>query len=200
MPPPLEPRHLGPRHFGPRHFGPRHLGPLHVIGHVRTAYPTLEATPVQSSLNREATAVLEIHDVYADALDGLAGFDFAWLLTWLGPSANEVGKPAADGEQPVPLRQVPFLLQRAGRALGVFAMRGPRRVNPLGLSLVRLLAVDGPLVHFAGVDLLDGTPVVDLKPYVSAFDRPPGEPACGWFDEVDLPLGATPQSLRDPPQ
>ena len=48
---------------------------------------------------------------------------------------------------------------------------------------------------FAGVDLLDGTPVIDLKPYVTRFDRPPGEPRCGWFDALDIPEGSTPQNL-----
>ena len=58
--------------------------------------------------------------------------------------------------------------------MGVFAIRSPRRVNPIGLSLVRILNVPGSRVEFAGVDLLDGTPVLDVKPYVGRFDQPPG--------------------------
>jgi hypothetical protein len=65
--------------------------------------------------------------------------------------------------------------------MGIFATRGPRRVNPVGLSLIQLLEVTGQAVTFAGVDLLDGTSVIDIKPYVTRFDRPPGDPRCGWF-------------------
>jgi tRNA (Thr-GGU) A37 N-methylase len=68
--------------------------------------------------------------------------------------------------------------------IGIFATRGPRRINPIGLSLIQLLGVAGTTVSFAGVDVIDGTPVIDLKPYVSRFDRPPGEPPCGWFDDT----------------
>jgi tRNA (Thr-GGU) A37 N-methylase len=79
--------------------------------------------------------------------------------------------------------------------MGIFATRGPRRVNPIGLSLIRLLDVTGPVVQFAGVDLIDGTPVIDLKPYVTRFDRPAGEPRCGWFDQVAIEDGSTPARL-----
>ena len=77
--------------------------------------------------------------------------------------------------------------------MGVFASRTPRRPSPIGLSLVRLLGISGAVITFAGVDLLDGTPVLDLKPYVTQFDQPPGRPRCGWFDEVPLAEGATPR-------
>lgn len=76
--------------------------------------------------------------------------------------------------------------------MGVFATRGPRRVNPIGLSLIQLLQVTGQVIRFAGVDLLDGTPVIDVKPYVTRFDRPPGDPRCGWFDEITITDGSTP--------
>ncbi len=80
--------------------------------------------------------------------------------------------------------------------IGVFATRGPRRVNPIGLSLVEVLSVEGCTVRFSGVDLVDGTPVIDLKPYVSRFDAPPRSASGGWFDDVELVDGATPVSLR----
>jgi tRNA-Thr(GGU) m(6)t(6)A37 methyltransferase TsaA len=162
-------------------------GPLHVIGVVRTGYSELAVTPVQSSLNRAASGTIEISARYADGLDGLDGFDYAWLVSWL----HQAERP--DGRQ---LRQVPFLLRRQGRRMGVFATRGPRRVNPIGLSLIRLLSVTGTTIAFSGTDLLDGTPVLDIKPYVSRFDRPPGEPRCGWFDHAPMPDGATPASLE----
>lgn len=112
-------------------------------------------------------------------------------MSYLG----DLGEP----ERAVPaMTQVPFLLQRQRRAMGILATRGPRRVNPIGLSLVRLLEVSAALIRFGGVDLVDGTPIIVIKPYVTAFDRPPGEPRCGWFDTVELADGAPPTTLADP--
>ena len=160
--------------------------PLPVIGVVRTGHSERESTPIQASLNRAEHGTLEIGPQYLDGLDGLAEFDYAWLLAWLHRS---------DTAGPPPLRQVPFLLRRQRRKVGIFATRGPRRVNPIGLSLIQILAVTGPVVSFAGVDLVDGTPVIDLKPYVTRFDRPPGQPRCGWIDALDIPDGITPERL-----
>jgi tRNA (adenine37-N6)-methyltransferase len=58
--------------------------------------------------------------------------------------------------------------------------------------------VTGPTIRFAGVDLVDGTPVIDLKPYVTRFDRPAGVPRCGWFDQVTITDGITPGQLAPP--
>jgi tRNA-Thr(GGU) m(6)t(6)A37 methyltransferase TsaA len=161
--------------------------PLPAIGVVRTGHAERETTPIQSSVNRAEHGTVDIAEPYRDGLDGLQGFDYAWLLTWLHRPGDAAGQP--------PLRQVPFLLRRQRRRVGVFATRGPRRVNPIGLSLIQLLDVTGRGVRFAGVDLLDGTPVLDLKPYVTRFDRPPGEPRCGWFDELTIADGTTPAQL-----
>ena len=135
-----------------------------------------------------------------EGLDGLQDFAYAWLLTWLHRPDRPVTPSGERGGRPA-MRQVPFLLRREGRAMGMFATRTPRRVNPIGLSLVELLEVTGTTVRFAGVDLLDGTPVLDIKPYVTRFDRPPGEPRCGWFDQVAMREGSTPAQLAapDPP-
>ncbi len=164
---------------------------LHVIGTVRTSHAELETTPIQSSVNRAEHGVIELAAPYADGLDGLPEFDYAWLITWLHRPDDPAAAPA--------MRQVPFLLRRQQRRVGIFATRGPRRVNPIGLSLIQILGVAGTSISFAGVDLLDGTPVLDLKPYVARFDRPPGEPRCGWFDEVSIDEGTTPARLADPP-
>jgi tRNA-Thr(GGU) m(6)t(6)A37 methyltransferase TsaA len=162
--------------------------PLPVIGVVRTAHTSPETTPVQSSLNLGEEGVLELDERYVEGLEGLAGFDYLWLITWLGRDGDTVGPDA-------PLKRVPYLLQRQQREMGVFATRGPRRINPIGLSLVRLVEVDGHTVRFAGVDLVDGTPVIDLKPYAAQLDRPSGKIRSGWFDEVDLSGGMTPTDL-----
>jgi tRNA-Thr(GGU) m(6)t(6)A37 methyltransferase TsaA len=164
-----------------------------VIGVVRSSRQELENTPIQAGLNRAEHGTIEIAEPYRDGLDGLAGFDYAWLLSWLDRPRD----PAGDA----PLRQVPFLLRRQQAAMGIFATRGPRRVNPIGLSLIQVLEVTGEGIVFAGVDLLDGTPVVDLKPYVTRFDRPPGDPRCGWFDQLTISDGTTPGQLaqQQPP-
>ena len=157
---------------------------LHAIGVVRTIHTELATTPIQAGLNRAEHGIIEIDDRYQEGLAGLADFDYAWLLTWLNRPADPGGDP--------PLRQVPFLMRRQHREMGMFAIRTPRRINPIGLSLIQLLDVTGAAVRFAGVDLLDGTPVIDLKPYVARFDRPPGEPRCGWYDHVPIRDGVTP--------
>jgi tRNA-Thr(GGU) m(6)t(6)A37 methyltransferase TsaA len=169
--------------------------PLTVIGVVRSARSRTEDTPVQAALNRTELATIEIHEPFAEGLQGLAEFDYAWLLTWLH-------EPHRSGDGPAqgvpPLTQVPFLLRSERREVGVFAMRGPRRMNSIGHSLVHLRGITGRNVRFAGVDVIDGTPVVDLKPYVTRFDRPDGEPRCGWFDTVPLADGVTPAELGRP--
>jgi tRNA (Thr-GGU) A37 N-methylase len=117
------------------------------------------------------------------------------LLTWLHDRDEQ-------SENPPALMQTPFLLRGTGRLVGIFATRGPRRINPIGLSLIELISVRGRIVEFGGVDVVDGTPVVDLKPYVRRFDRPPGDPPCGWFDEINIVDGLTPSVLGkddDPP-
>jgi tRNA (adenine37-N6)-methyltransferase len=164
--------------------------PMPVIGIVRTGYAELEATPIQAGLNRAGHGTIEIADRYQDGLDGLAEFDYAWLVTWLHKMAERGSDP--------PLKQVPFLLRSRQRAMGIFATRGPRRINPIGLSLIRLLDVTGPVIRFAGVDLIDGTPVIDIKPYVTRFDRPAGNLRCGWFDHVTMTDGSTPAQLTSP--
>ena len=166
--------------------------PLTVVGVVRSARSVTENTPVQSSLNRAEEGAIEIAEPYVEALAGLEEFDYAWVLSWLDRSDERgLGAPA--------LRQVPFLMRRQNRAVGLFAMRGPRRINPIGLSLVRVLGVEGATIRFGGVDLVDGTPVVDVKPYVTRFDLPPEPPRCGWFDAVELSDGVTPSDLGPPP-
>jgi len=165
-------------------------GPLDVIGIVHTGRTAAESTPVQAALNQREHGRVDVFAPYGEGLSGLEDFDYIWLLTWLHHPDTPRGT--------VPLTQVPFLLRPQQRSVGVFATRGPRRVNPIGLSLVRVLAVEQAHIDFAGVDLLDGTPVIDIKPYVTPFDRPHGEPRCGWFDTVPMPEAVTPAELGRP--
>ena len=66
---------------------------------------------------------------------------------------------------------------------GVFATRAPKRPNPIGLSVVRLIGIEGSVLTIEGVDVLDGTPLLDLKPYVPAFDQP-GDVRVGWLERA----------------
>jgi tRNA-Thr(GGU) m(6)t(6)A37 methyltransferase TsaA len=160
---------------------------LKVIGLVRTTRDKLETTPIQAGINRGEQGTIEIAEPYWEGLDGIDGFDYAWLLTWL----HKIDRPASGPA----LSQVPYLLRSSQRRMGMLATRSPRRINPIGLSLIRVVEITGQAVRFTGVDVVDGTPVIDLKPYVTRFDRPDGEPRCGWFDEVPIPEGVTPARL-----
>ena len=106
---------------------------------------------------------------YAEGLRDLEGFERLWLIYRLHKAS------------PGPLRVIPF---RDTTERGVFATRAPCRPNAIGLSCVRLLSVAGNVLTIGGVDILDGTPLLDIKPYVPAFDAFPNSRA-GWLDDSD---------------
>ena len=187
--------------------------PLVVIGVIRSAHTEPETTPIQAALNRAGHAAIEIAEPYRDGLAGLDGFGYAWLLTWLHRPGGSTGagdrKDAGDRKEPGARegRTGAGACRRSGRcpscsaaAAGDGNLRhpGPAPGQPHRVSLIQLLEVTPETVLFAGVDMIDGTPVIDLKPYVTRFDRPPGDPPCGWFDEVALDEGSTPAGLARP--
>jgi tRNA-Thr(GGU) m(6)t(6)A37 methyltransferase TsaA len=135
------------------------------IGHVRSAWTTLAGMPLQPAADESREAELVLDEEYADALDDLDGFSHVWVLSHLHRMS---------GWEP---HVMPFL-DVAER--GVLATRSPRHPNPIGLSLARIVAVRAPSVRVAGIDLLDGTPILDLKPYVPLFDAVP-DARPGWF-------------------
>jgi len=124
--------------------------------------------PLQPGVDTTESTI-EVAPEFADGLLDLDGFSHIWVLSLLHRSR------AAD------LRVVPFL-DTAPR--GVFATRSPRRPNSIGLSVVRLLGIEGRAVTVEGLDLLDRTPVLDLKPYVPRFDVREAE-RIGWFEGRD---------------
>jgi tRNA-Thr(GGU) m(6)t(6)A37 methyltransferase TsaA len=103
---------------------------------------------------------------YAEGLKDLAGFSHLILLYHF----HRAG--------PARLTVTPFLDDAPH---GVFATRAPARPNPIGLSVVRLVGVEGLVLHLTDVDVLDQTPLIDLKPYVPAFDQPDGPVRVGWL-------------------
>jgi tRNA-Thr(GGU) m(6)t(6)A37 methyltransferase TsaA len=139
------------------------------IGVVRSPYGRLDGMPLQTAAAPEVDATVELEPRVHGALRDLDGFSHLWLVVHLH---------RVTGWQP---EVVPFLDDERPR--GVLATRSPRRPNPIGLSLARIVAVDDLAVVIAGVDLLAGTPVLDLKPYVPLFDAPSeADVKAGWFE------------------
>ena len=149
-----------------------------VIARIRTPYGEKFGVPRQSGLARsEGTIVFEPAYRSADAVRGLAGFSHLWLL-WL------FDRTAAQGWSPTV--RPPRL--GGNVRMGVFATRSPFRPNPIGLSCVELTAVEetaeGPVLHVTGADLVDGTPILDIKPYLPYCDSHP-DARPGWTAEAD---------------
>jgi tRNA-Thr(GGU) m(6)t(6)A37 methyltransferase TsaA len=136
------------------------------IGRLRTPLRTPAQSPVQPAGGRDIEGSAELEDRFADALTDLDGFSHVILLYHF----DRVG--------PYRPRVKPFLDDREH---GLFAVRAPARPNPIGLSVVELLGVDGAVCRLRGLDMLDGTPLLDIKPYVPAFDQPPGPIRVGWL-------------------
>ena len=137
------------------------------IGIVRTPFPDHAGMPIQTVAAKGVRGTIELDPAYVPALADLDGFTHLHLITHLHRTS------AAS------LRVTPYLdtVER-----GVFATRSPKRPNPIGLSLVRLVSIDGALLHVEELDLLDGTPLLDIKPYVPPFDDRAGA-RYGWFEQ-----------------
>ena len=148
---------------------------LQPIGYLRTRQQVKFQAGHQPSAATEERNELELLPGcgYEDALRDLAGFERVWLLWWF--HRNEGWRP--------------LVLPPRGpvRQRGVFATRSPHRPNPLGLTPVPLLGIEGRKLILGACDLVDGTPVFDLKPYVPSFDAFPDSRA-GWIDAVDATM------------
>lgn len=165
------------------------------VGRVVSAFTDASLTPIQAQRDRHSPGRVHVDAAYRSGLAGLSGFDYVFLVTYLD-------RPPPSHADPETWSVVPFLLGRTPRAVGTFATRHPLRPNPIGLSLVRVTGVDADGFDFGGVDLLDGTPVLDIKPWVPAFDTPqPPESRVrtGWYDEAVLgQTGTSPAELGSP--
>lgn len=134
------------------------------VGVVRSAYVDRAGMPLQSVAD-DSEGQIELFGEYAAGLRDVEGFSHLHVLSYLHAAG------------PASLLVVPYLddVER-----GVFATRAPRRPNAIGLSVVRVIGVRPPVIEVRGLDLLDGTPVLDLKPYVPAFDHWAAD-RIGWF-------------------
>ena len=145
---------------------------LRPIGYIRVAKPQkfdARHQPDESAPERNTLELVPGHN-YEQALADVAGFSRVWLIWWF--HRNTTWKT-----QILPPRG-PEVKR------GLFATRSPHRPNPIGMTPVQLLGVSGRTLTLGPCDLVDGTPVFDIKPYVPAYDAFPGERA-GWIDEVD---------------
>jgi tRNA (adenine37-N6)-methyltransferase len=138
---------------------------LHPIGVIHSPFYEKSQTPIQAARS-QAVGQVVVEDRYADGLQDLEGFSHIILLYVFHQS---------DGYT---LQVKPFL---DDQLRGLFATRYPYRPNPIGLSIVRLLKRNHNLLEIEGVDVLDGTPLLDIKPYVPDFDAPSGVRIC-WYE------------------
>jgi tRNA-Thr(GGU) m(6)t(6)A37 methyltransferase TsaA len=139
---------------------------------VRGPYTDTAQVPKGCGARHEAEGVIEVLPEFEEGLLDVEGFSHLFVI-WVFDRAvgfELTGAPPTDH-----------------RPHGVFATRSPRRPNPLGLTVVRLLGREGRLVRVSGLDMLDGTPVLDLKPYLSAV--PEAELRRGWLAEAEARRG-----------
>lgn len=138
------------------------------IGIVHSPFKEPEGTPIQPSRAKNAEGTVEVFEEFVEGLQDLDGFSHIILLCHLHKARS------------YRLKVVPFL---DTQLRGLFATRAPSRPNPIGLSVVELLGIDGNTLTIQGVDFLDGTPVLDIKPYVGEFDDR-GQTRAGWLEQV----------------
>jgi len=138
------------------------------IGFVRSPYTGTKQIPKGLGTKHDAEGVLEIQPEFERGLADIDGFSHLFVI-WVfhrSQGVELVGTPPFDN-----------------RPHGVFATRSPRRPNPVGLTVIELLRRDGRKLHVRGVDMLDGTPILDIKPYMSSI--PPEKLRRGWLAEAE---------------
>lgn len=138
------------------------------IGTIHSPFTSLEGMPIQPAGASGVKGSVEVLEDFADGLQDLDGFSHIILLYLFHRSRG------------FKLRVVPFM---DNSMRGVFATRAPKRPNPIGFSVVRLENIEGNVLHVDGIDILDGTPLLDIKPYVPEFD-PQEEVRTGWLDKA----------------
>ena len=163
------------------------------IAHIRSDFPTKFGVPHQSGVadRLQALVVMEPEFRIPEAFRGMEAFSHLWVLWEFSETKRDTWSPTV---------RPPRL--GGNTRMGVFATRSPFRPNPLGLSSVRLLEVRqdpelGPALMIAGADLMDGTPIYDIKPYIAPDCHP--EAVCGFTDQVEkrrLPVDFPEEFLR----
>jgi len=137
------------------------------IGIIRSPYHSKQGMPIQGAFKPEGEGKVEVFEPYVEGLQDLEGFSHLILIYAFHLS---------EGYE---LLCRPYMEERFH---GVFSTRAPRRPNPVGLSVVKLLRREGSLLHISEVDVIDGTPLLDIKPYVPHFDERPNA-RVGWMEK-----------------
>ena len=138
---------------------------LKPIGIIRTPYTEPQDMPIQGRFRDNVEGWIELNEEYVPGLQDLEGFSHLFLIYYFHRSDK------------VELEGRPYLEDETH---GIFATRSPHRPNHLGLSIVRLQRIEGNRIYFTEVDVLDGTPLLDIKPYVPDFDVRT-EVTTGWY-------------------
>ncbi len=139
----------------------------HPIGIIRSPFEQVEGMPIQPAGASSIQGRVEVFPEYGEGLKDLDGFSHIFLLYHFH---------RVDGSE---LIVTPFM---DSHPRGLFSTRAPKRLNPIGLSVVKLLRVVGTVLHVENVDILDGTPLLDIKPYIPQFDQHPAD-RIGWLQE-----------------
>ena len=137
------------------------------IGIIRSPFSEIKGMPIQPSGAKGIKGTIELMPEFAEGLQDLEGFSHIILIYHLHLSTS------------FSLKVKPFL---DDQLRGVFATRAPRRPNPIGLSVVRLKEIKGNILHIEDIDIVDGTPLLDIKPYVPAFEVQEAV-RIGWLSE-----------------
>lgn len=149
---------------------------LEPVGIIHSEHVEPRRTPIQPVCAEGSPGHIHVFSQYVEGLDDIEGFSHLHLIYWLHRAADIASSVAG----PSPLKVVPFL---DDVPRGVFATRTPVRPNPLGLSIVRLIERRGAELFVEDLDVLDGTPLLDIKPYVEGFDLRLGTRG-GWTEQV----------------
>jgi tRNA (adenine37-N6)-methyltransferase len=139
----------------------------HPIGIVHSPFKDPKGTPIQPIGGQDIPATVEIFDEYAEGLKDIEGFSHLILIFHMHLIKD------------FQLKAIPFLDTTEH---GIFATRAPARPNPIGFSVVRLEKAEGCVLHIRDVDILDETPLLDIKPFVPMFDAREAEKT-GWFTD-----------------
>ena len=141
------------------------------VGYVHSPYRSAQEIPKGLGAKHDAEGILEILPQFEPGLTDIEGFSHVIVL-WVFDRLNAEDRLELFGTPPAD-----------NRPHGIFATRSPRRPNPIGFTVVELLRRDGHSLHVRGVDMLDGTPILDLKPYLSSI--PQDKLRRGWLADAE---------------
>jgi tRNA-Thr(GGU) m(6)t(6)A37 methyltransferase TsaA len=151
------------------------------IGWIETPFESPEGMPIQPAGAEETEGTVRLNEEYIDGLQDLDGFSHCILVYHLHEAGDEA-----------PLQVVPFL---DDTERGLFATRAPRRPNPIGLSVVEIKTIEGGEVTVTGIDVVDETPLLDIKPFVPGFDSPK-KVETGWLDPIQSDISTKKSDKR----